>query len=233
MEDSNKKLMLDIKKKQTHFESIEEEKVDADEDDESPVDPKEIFVQDKTDPASEVLQLMSRFQLRRQGGGMPEGDSTTGELIKKIKEYYLTAEKRPRLRGNVKCYCYINNEPLFVIGPGFKRSILIFFAVTIGVGVGIDYLDHSTWAFHVMYVTLLLWIITTLYLILMNPGLAPLDPSIHSNGYLEELKLKNVITRLCMTCKCIERADAPFRKSAISKSVDHCLICNVCVEGHD
>ena len=79
---------------------------------------------------------------------------------------------------------YFSNEPVFAVGPQWKNSILYFVLVNIGVGIGIDHLDHDTWAYHTCYLTLMIWNLVTIYLVILNPGMAPRDPSIHSETYI-------------------------------------------------
>lgn len=56
------------------------------------------------------------------------------------------SEKKPRMRGNMICFLYIDyfskTEPLFAIGPHWKKSILFILLVNILVGVAIGFLDH-------------------------------------------------------------------------------------------
>lgn len=137
--------------------------------------------------------------------------SQTGALIESIIKVYKQSEKFPRIRGNTTCYVYNgifnknHTEPLFVLGPTWKRSFAFVLIVNILVGIGIDSLSHDSWIFHFLYVGMILWNLVTIYLIVLNPGLAPRDPSIHQTKYLQEIAYRNLITCLCTTCNIIER----------------------------
>jgi hypothetical protein len=94
------------------------------------------------------------------------------------------------MRGNTTCYMYNdvfnnrNGEPMFVLGPTWKKSVVYMFLTNVGVGLGIDSLDHTSWIFHFLYVGMIFWNLVTIYLIVLNPGLAPRDPGIHQKKYL-------------------------------------------------
>lgn len=69
---------------------------------------------------------------------------------------------------------------MFVLGPSWKLSVLYMLVVNILVGIGIDSLRHDSWIFHVLYAGMILWNLVTIYLIVLNPGLAPRDHGIHT-----------------------------------------------------
>jgi len=116
--------------------------------------------------------------------------SQTGALIESILNVYKSTAKYPRIRGNTTCYFYKdlsnkhNGEPMFVLGPTWKLSILYMAIVNTGVGIGIDHLNHDSWMFHFLYIGMIFWNIVSIYLVVLNPGLAPRDPAIHQSRYL-------------------------------------------------
>lgn len=210
---------------------------DSEEGEDEMVDPDEIIIMDpdRENQHKEVIDKIN--ELHRQN---PENFiSQTGALIQSIISIQKKSSKFPKQRGNTRCFWYAdmfnnrNGEPMFVIGPNWKKSLFFITMINILVGIGIDSLDHGSWIFHFLYLGMILWNLASIYLIVLNPGLAPLDPNIHTKVYLREVAARNMITALCTTCNIIERQEGEFRMKGYCRTVEHCPQCDVCVEGHD
>ena len=87
--------------------------------------------------------------------------------------------------------------------------------------------------FHFCYLSVIGWDTLHVVLMVLNPGLAPLDPNIHSSEYLHQLQKANTSFRICSRCRIIERESGQFRNNGYCRTVDHCPWCDACVEGHD
>lgn len=160
--------------------------------------------------------------------------SPAGRIINTIFTQYAVTDKTPRYRGKQLCFLYLNgNEPMITIGPDWKYSIAYWFFVNFFVGISINSLEHDTFMFTMCYLALLAWDMCSLYLILLNPGVASIDPRIHNGEYLNFITSRNIISRLCMTCNLIHREGGAFRASGYCRTVEHCELCDVCIEGHD
>lgn len=125
----------------------------------------------------------------------------------------------------------LKGEPVFVLGPGWARSMAQVILVDVFVSIGIDSLENSSVVYHLLYLGMVAWNIVTCLLIMLNPGLAPRDPHIHTQTYLDEIAFRNLITMVCATCKIVERQVGAFRTTGYCRTVDHCQKCNVCIEG--
>lgn len=137
---------------------------------------------DNNKEPSGYMDVIRNMQNRQRGGYNSREPlvSQTGMLIENIIKSFSDDAKYPRRRGNMLCFFYNNSgEPLFALGPGWKRALLLVIIINIGVGIGIDSLDHKSWIYHFLYLGMIAWNIVTVYLILLNPGLAPRDPKIH------------------------------------------------------
>ena len=118
---------------------------------------------------------------------MPTNFTQTGILIEKILQNYKTSDKHPKRRGNMSCYWYnntifggIKDEPFIVLGPSFYKSLFYLFAVNVFVGIGINSLNRDIFFYHFLYLCMVAWNIVSIFLITLNPGLAPRNPQIHT-----------------------------------------------------
>ena len=118
------------------------------------------------------------------------------------------------------------NEPLFTIGPHWKNAVLFFFTVNICVGTVINCLEKG-WVSSFMNFSLILWDVVTLFLMLYNPGMAPIDPHVHRIEYLHSIQRSNCELKICKHCNIIMGENGHFK----SKETTHCLECNVCYLG--
>jgi len=209
IDDNNKKRLMWAMGKEEIDEEDYEEDEDGEYEQDELVDPSDIIVIDDegNNQHRDVIERIGKLNKLN-----PENSiSQTGALIDSIVKVQNESEKCPRKRGNMTCFVYnevfnkIRGEPLFVLGPTWRKSMLYVLGVNILVGVGIDTLDHRTWVYHLLYIGMIVWNLVTIYLIVLNPGLAPRDPSIHQKIYLQEISNRNMITCLCTTCNIIER----------------------------
>lgn len=117
-------------------------------------------------------------------------DNIVSEILHKYRE---SDDKFPKIRGNTRCFLYddrlakIPGEPKIVLGPNWIRSLVLMLIINIGVGIGIDSLDHKSAIFHCLYIGMIFWNLFHIYLILMNPGLPPKDPTRHNPEYLQQI----------------------------------------------
>ena len=141
-----------------------------------------------------------RGQPEKQGLAVP-GKNATGRLINKILAQYSQAERQPRYRGNLFCiYFASKSEPVFVIGPQWQYAIAMLVVTNFVVGAAVDTLKDDNWMHPVCLAALYAWDFLTVYLILINPGLSPRDPRVHTRQYLRHIEENSLIYKLCSRC---------------------------------
>ena len=143
-----------------------------------------------------------------------QSDTQAGRLVNAVYSLYHINDKTPKLRGNVHCLWYSDivekNQPVFTLGPQWKNAALYLFTVNIGVGTAVNCLQPG-WMNSVMNLGLVLWDVVTLYLVLYNPGMAPLDPHVHRIEYLHSISRNNMEDRICQYCNLIKGENSHFR----------------------
>ena len=144
-----------------------------------------------------------------------------------------TKNLNPFKKGNVYCFVYINNSPLFVLGPQFyypiiiilfNNSIFLFFIKFIYIRI-----NHY---FQMASFSLLIFVdITQLYTVFINHGIPKnvwfisneiINIIIKDENVYKEFNANNY--KICRKCnlliyKCLK--------------IIHCDICNVCCEHYD
>ena len=136
-------------------------------------------------------------------------------------------------KGNVICFVYINNNPLFVIGPQFyypiilvllNNSIFLLFIKFI-------YIRIKHFLIIASFSLLIIVDITQIYTVFINPGIPKkvwflsdeiINIIIKDENIYKEFNLKDY--KICRKCnlliyKCLK--------------IIHCDICNVCCEYYD
>ena len=109
------------------------------------------------------------------------------------------------------------------------------------VGSAVDCLRHETYMYHVCWAGLVVHNIIYCAIVLVNPGVSPRNPNMHSETYLRTVAARNHYFRICKTCKIIHRDPTTLKDkkhlnfviSPIYYNTHHCEDCNVCVEGHE
>ena len=156
-------------------------------------------------------------------------DTQAGRLVNAVYSLYHINEKTPKQRGNVHCFFYTDivekNGPLFTLGPQWKNSVLYLLVVNFGVGTVINCLEAG-WMCTLMNLGLMLWDVVTLYLVLYNPGMAPIDPHVHRIEYLHSIQRQNLESKICKYCNIIKGENVSRLRAA-----EHCYECNVCYIG--
>ena len=159
------------------------------------------------------------------------------EKEKNNKNKYQSKEKENNLnlfkKGNVFCFVYINNNPLFVIGPQFYYPIIImlFNNSIFLLFIKFIYIRIKQCFLLVSFSLLIIVDITQLYTVFINPGLPKkvwflsneiINIIIKDEKVYKEFNTKNY--KICRKCnlliyKCLK--------------IIHCDICNVCCEYYD
>ena len=109
-------------------------------------------------------------------------------------------------------YLGYNPEPIVVIGPHWPYALAMVFATNLLIGIPVATIKDSSWMFPIFVLTLLLWNLLTFYLILINPGLSPLDPHIHTKSYLRAIERHGLDYRVCDKCQLIQEEDGKYMK---------------------
>lgn len=162
------------------------------------------------------------------------GKNATGRLINKIIAQYSEAERQPRYRGNLFCIYFANkSEPVFVIGPHWQYALAMLVVTNFVVGVAVDTLKHDNWMHLPCLGALYAWDFLTVYLILINPGLSPRDPRVHTRQYLKSIEDNCQIYRLCNRCQLVQQQDGTYLHKSYFKLIEHCKFCDACVQGRD
>ena len=73
-----------------------------------------------------------------------------------------------------------STEPVIVIGPHWPYALVLVIVTNLFIGGPVATIKDSSWMFPIFVATLALWNLLTFYLILVNPGLSPTDPTIHT-----------------------------------------------------
>ena len=136
-------------------------------------------------------------------------------------------------KGNVFCFVYINNNPLFVLGPQFYYPIIIILFNNIIFLLFIKFIYiRIKHIFQLASFSLLIIVdFTQLYTVLINPGIPKkvwflsneiINIIIKDENVYKEFNLKNY--KICRKCNLL-----------IYKylKIIHCDICNVCCEYYD
>ena len=77
--------------------------------------------------------------------------------------------------------------------------------------------------FYQSLVTLIAYDIVHIGIIVINQGMAPKNPHIHSMEYLMQIQSKNQLEKICKRCYIIEREDGEFRYATdMHRNVKHC-----------
>ena len=113
---------------------------------------------------------------------------------KRVKEYLFEWEdlksegksnRKPWKRGLVYCLGYFNccspSEPLITIGPDWKFSVAEIVLINMFLSLPLLTFDHNTKMFQATRILMLVQNISFLATFLSNPGMLPVDPSIHSD----------------------------------------------------
>lgn len=112
-------------------------------------------------------------------------------MINLIFKMYKNSEQRPLWRGKMKCILYLENysksEPAFTLGPDWKYAVMAFIGVNIITGASVEQLKHSSVMFHLCILSLVLWDTVHILLMFTNSGIAPRDPNIHADSYLQQI----------------------------------------------
>ncbi len=114
------------------------------------------------------------------------------DFVAECKKWY-DADPRPSRLGNYRCMFYNNltNEPRLVLGPDWAFSLVEIILINGICGYFIYTIDREEHfiLFVVGAFLLLFQNIAFLATVLKNPGLPPRDISVHSQSYLNKVKI--------------------------------------------
>nr|AAG45846.2 putative membrane protein [Sterkiella histriomuscorum] len=159
------------------------------------------------------------------------------DFIDDCKDNY-EREPRPSKLGNMYCLWYNSkNQPRIVLGPDYLFSLVELLVINGISGLfiyGINRQSHQ-WLFMIGLITILSQNLFFLLTVLANPGIAQRNIEVHSESYLNKVKiLKQVSFQIlslkfrphlyCSDCKVIYRQD---------RETEHCELCGFCIEELD
>ena len=92
----------------------------------------------------------------------------------------------PWRRGNVICFGYINDEPLFTIGPDYKMSLLELFLTNLLMFL-VTRTSHIKQLWYLSIVVIAIKNLTFILTCTLNPGMIPRNPNTHTKDYLKHI----------------------------------------------
>jgi hypothetical protein len=146
-----------------------------------------------------AVQLREQEASRKQKkGDLPSGQPDPNiqrkqtDFVTECKRWY-DADPRPYRLGNYRCFFYnkLTNEPRLVLGPdwGFSLAEMLLINGVCGYFLYTANTDEHMILFNVGMLLLLFQNLAFLATVLGNPGLPPRDISVHSQSYLNKVKI--------------------------------------------
>ncbi|CDW72131.1 dhhc zinc finger domain containing protein [Stylonychia lemnae] len=164
-------------------------------------------------------------QLESQAYRSVSLQNNPNDFLKECLEYY-TENPTPRKLGYFTCFWYSSTgQPKIVIGPDWIFSLVELIVIN---GIA-GYFVFSTDRFKHPYMFLIGLLVLAfqdlsfLILVMQNPGLPSRDPSIHSESYLNKVRILRPHL-YCNICKVIYRQET---------ETEHCTTCGFCIEELD
>ena len=133
--------------------------------------------------------------------------------------------------GNLKVFCFINNNPLIVLGDK-KESFIIIYEAILHISFIILYATiiksipfYMKWILIIIYINCFL---CHMYLYLFNPGIPSINHFLKnflkSEKYMKMTEEKKKLYYTCEICNIIIK---------YSDNIEHCEECDICVKQYD
>ena len=150
--------------------------------------------------------------------------------------YYLDNSKcifnsKIKKMGNLKVFCFINDNPFIVLGDK-KKSLIIIYEVILHISFIILYATiiksipfYMKWILIIIYINCFL---CHMYLYLFNPGIPSINHFLKnflkSEKYMKMTEEKKKLYYTCEICNIIIK---------YSDNIEHCEECDICVKQYD
>jgi hypothetical protein len=145
--------------------------------------------------------------------------------------YFKCFNSKIKKMGNLKVFCFINDNPLIVLGDK-KKSLIFIYEVILHISFIILYATiFKSIPFYMKWILILIYIncfLCHMFIYLFNPGIPSIDHFLKnflkSEKYMKMTEEKKKFYYTCEICNIIFK---------YTECIEHCEECDICVKKYD